>query len=62
MQDKADDSAKKDDEDKPGALIEGNKANLRYPVNIIPPTSAGEWVDRDWWLLQAIWDPYTNFM
>ena len=49
-----------EEKEKPGALIEGNKANLRYPVNVIPPTSAGEWVDRDFWLIWALVDPYTN--
>ena len=53
--------SEKETEEKIGAVVDGNKANLRYPVNIIPPTSAGEWVDRDRWLIQAMIDPYTNF-
>ena len=48
-QDKSEDEVKEGSG--PGALVPGNKANLRYPVNIIPPTSAGEWVNRDWWLI-----------
>ena len=42
-------------------VVEGNKVNLRYPVNAIPPVTAGEWIQRDIALLNIIINPFALF-
>ena len=34
------------------------KADLRYTVDFIEPTSASEFIGRDWWLFQTWWNPF----
>ena len=42
-------------------IAEGNKSNLRYPVNRIPVASLEEWFDRAKWLLASLVDPYVAY-